>query len=359
MKQLVLALTLLFTITIHAEQIAGDIQSNEMTSSTAVIDSSAPKITLHNTTDEDTDEGRESQIDFRGDQSGGEESSLALIETSHDGASDDSKGKIVIQTNNGTALTDAMIIDSSGNIDLPSGTWADGHIIIGSSTQAGNLKMRRGTSGTATFEMGWSSATDDTDFIINNGSGGATIDLQTAGISALLIDGSQDITMAGDLDITGALSKGSGTFTIDHPLDPENKLLQHSFVESPEMRNVYYGQAMLKNGKAIVTLPNWWHPLNGTDKTEFNYQLTCIGGYTQLWISSEVENGEFEISGNADIKVSWTLSAIRHDAYAEANRVQVEVLKDESDIGTYRHAITDEQKAVNKAKKDKLKNKSK
>lgn len=126
------------------------------------------------------------------------------------------------------------------------------------------------------------------------------------------------------------LTKGSGTFTIDHPLDPANKLLQHSFVESPEMRNVYYGQATLKHGKAIVKLPDWWRALNGEDKAEFNYQLTCIGGYTETWISKEVEDGVFEISGNADLTISWTLSAIRHDAHAEQNRVKVEVDKPEA-----------------------------
>jgi hypothetical protein len=39
---------------------------------------------------------------------------------------------------------------------------------------------------------------------------------------------------SGDVNITGSIAKGSGTFKIDHPLDPENKYLYHSFVESPD-----------------------------------------------------------------------------------------------------------------------------
>ena len=54
----------------------------------------------------------------------------------------------------------------------------------------------------------------------------------------------------GNVVITGSLSKGSGSFKIDHPLDPANKYLYHSFVESPDMMNVY-------NGKNIVTDPAW------------------------------------------------------------------------------------------------------
>ncbi|MFG0313074.1 MAG: hypothetical protein ACF8LL_02645, partial [Phycisphaerales bacterium] len=39
----------------------------------------------------------------------------------------------------------------------------------------------------------------------------------------------------GDVHIDGTLSKSSGSFKIDHPLDPENKYLSHSYVESPDM----------------------------------------------------------------------------------------------------------------------------
>jgi hypothetical protein len=45
----------------------------------------------------------------------------------------------------------------------------------------------------------------------------------------------------GDVVITGKLMKGSGTFRIDHPLDPANKYLLHLFVESPDMMNIYNG----------------------------------------------------------------------------------------------------------------------
>ena len=34
-----------------------------------------------------------------------------------------------------------------------------------------------------------------------------------------------------DVQITGHLTKTSGSFKIDHPLDPENKYLSHSLVE--------------------------------------------------------------------------------------------------------------------------------
>ncbi|GBC79423.1 hypothetical protein HRbin09_00642 [bacterium HR09] len=41
---------------------------------------------------------------------------------------------------------------------------------------------------------------------------------------------------AGKVYVSGFLEKGGGGFKIDHPLDPENKYLNHFFVESPEMK---------------------------------------------------------------------------------------------------------------------------
>lgn len=46
----------------------------------------------------------------------------------------------------------------------------------------------------------------------------------------------------GNVKVTGALTKGGGGFRVDHPVDPENNYLSHSFVESPDMTNVYSGK---------------------------------------------------------------------------------------------------------------------
>jgi hypothetical protein len=80
------------------------------------MEGTAPYLTLHNSTEEDTDGGRESRINFKGEQSGTEETTLARIEVSHDGAADDEKGKIVISTNDGSdgdTPTTALTIDSN------------------------------------------------------------------------------------------------------------------------------------------------------------------------------------------------------------------------------------------------------
>lgn len=71
------------------------------TATTFSLISAYPYLTLWNTTEEDTDGGRESDIIWWGEQSGGERTTLARIRASHDGASDDQKGKIEFYLNDG------------------------------------------------------------------------------------------------------------------------------------------------------------------------------------------------------------------------------------------------------------------
>jgi trimeric autotransporter adhesin len=139
----------------------------------------------------------------------------------------------------------------------------------------------------------------------------------------------------GEVEVNGKLSKSSGSFKIDHPLDPANKYLYHSFVESPDMMNIYNGNVVTDaGGTAVVTMPAWFEALN----TDFRYQLTTIGQPAQAWIASEIANGSFTIkTSRSGVKVSWQVTGVRQDAWANANRIQVEVNKSPEDQGHYLH----------------------
>jgi hypothetical protein len=54
--------------------------------------------------------------------------------------------------------------------------------------------------------------------------------------------------------VVGSLSKGSGSFKIDHPLKPDTHHLVHSFIEGPQADLIYRGKAVLVNGKAVVNI---------------------------------------------------------------------------------------------------------
>jgi hypothetical protein len=160
----------------------------------------------------------------------------------------------------------------------------------------------------------------------------------------------------GKVKVTGNLEKAGGSFKIDHPLDPANKYLCHSFVESPDMKNVYDGVVVLdRKGKAEIELPDWFSALN----KDFRYQLTAIGAPgPNLYIAEEISeatttitkssnnsssnnnnnNSHFKIAGGTSgMKVSWQVTGIRKDPWANANRIQVEEDKPDKERGYYLH----------------------
>ena len=153
----------------------------------------------------------------------------------------------------------------------------------------------------------------------------------------LSVDGNSDftgdVTITGNLNVTGNIAKGGGTFKIDHPLDPQNKYLIHSFVESPEMINIYSGNIKTDaNGYATVILPNYFEAAN----KDFRYQLTSIGSFAQAIIKEKVNGNKFVIQTNTpNVEVSWQITAVRADKYANENRIMPE--KEKEFKGTYLH----------------------
>jgi hypothetical protein len=129
----------------------------------------------------------------------------------------------------------------------------------------------------------------------------------------------------GDVHVNGTLTKNAGSFRIDHPLDPEHKYLSHSFVESPDMMNIYNGNVVTDaNGNASVTLPNYFEALN----RDFRYQLTVVGQFAQAIVSEKIRGNTFRIrSDKPGVEVSWQVTGVRRDKFAEEHRIQVESLK--------------------------------
>lgn len=102
----------------------------------------------------------------------------------------------------------------------------------------------------------------------------------------------------------GVLSKTGGTFTIDHPIDPNNKILNHYFVEGPEMLNLYRGSVILDaNGKAEVKLPDYFSTLNKNP----HIQLTGVGT-SDVYVLEDIKGNTFVIGGKPYTKVYWQVT---------------------------------------------------
>jgi len=142
--------------------------------------------------------------------------------------------------------------------------------------------------------------------------------------------------LTGDVFVGGSLTKSGGGFQIDHPVDPGDRYLLHSFVESSEMKNVYDGLAQLDGqGQSTVELPAWFQALN----RDFRYQLTAIGAPApSLHIAREISDHSFRIGGGTPGGiVSWEVTGVRNDAWAKAHRRAVEQQKSAEEKGHYLH----------------------
>jgi hypothetical protein len=144
-------------------------------------------------------------------------------------------------------------------------------------------------------------------------------------------NGSDAVQIPGNLTVTGTLSKGSGSFKIDHPLDPANKYLYHSFVESPDMLNIYNGNVTTdERGEATIKLPDYFEALN----RDFRYQLTVIGQFAQAIVLEKIKDNQFKLKTDKPrVEVSWQVTGIRHDKFAEDERIKVEVNKPNDERG--------------------------
>ncbi len=214
--------------------------------------------------------------------------------------------------------------------------------VSGYTTSTGGVGVFGSASATSGYAVGVEGATASP-----QGAAGEFVNVSGSGLvlqgrsgsnytTVFTVDAAGNGTFAGNLTVTGNVSKGGGSFKIDHPLDPENKYLSHSFVESPDMMDVYNGVIRLDaKGEAWVNLPDYFEALNG----DFRYQLTAIGSPApRLYVAREVSQNRFKIAGgHPGGKVSWQVTGIRHDAYANAHRIAVTEDKPAAEQGAYLH----------------------
>ncbi|MDQ7779031.1 MAG: hypothetical protein RDV41_04905, partial [Planctomycetota bacterium] len=128
----------------------------------------------------------------------------------------------------------------------------------------------------------------------------------------------------GNVYITGSITKGSGSFLIDHPLDPMNKTLRHNFVESPENLCLYRGKVRLdENGTAMVDMPAYFPAL--TKEEEATVTLTPVGRnpFVVSYEWNESCTG-FAVYGSPNCEVSYQVLADRDDPAMRKLRKPVE-----------------------------------
>ncbi len=246
---------------------------------------------------------------------------------------DNTNGEAVVGRSSGGNGVGAVVGRSDGA----------GYGVRGFNTKAGvgvlgQSGISAGTGVGGRFEQVNAASTNDAVQVDNNGTGhGIYITAKPSAAKASLYAVNTGTGYAGyfsgKVHVNGTLSKSAGTFRIDHPQDPANKYLVHSFVESPDMMNVYNGNAVTNNsGSVTVELPAYFQAEN----IDFKYQLTVIGQFAQAIVAEEISNNRFMIkTDKPNVKVSWQVTGVRNDQYAQRNRIIPEVEKAPEEKGYY------------------------
>ncbi|MGM5485140.1 MAG: hypothetical protein ACQEP1_04685 [Nanobdellota archaeon] len=109
---------------------------------------------------------------------------------------------------------------------------------------------------------------------------------------------------------------GTKNFVIDHPTKNNSELV-HASVEGPEAAVFYRGEAKLEDGKATVSLPEYFEELTREDNR--TVQLTPKNGWSPLYVDGEITDGEFVVKidenykGDNSQEFYWEVKAIRSD----------------------------------------------
>jgi len=224
------------------------------------IFNASPSATLENSTAEDTAGGRESTIQWKGLQSGSEESTLVKIIGSHDGSSDDQKGKLQIYTNDGSdgdSPTLQVTIDSAGLCALVGAATIGGSLTVtGVTTHGGNVVSDTdSTDDLGTTSVRWANLFVDgitaTDQITATGFTGTLDGILGSGAAAAAAVTTLDTSGVVNLNLTtDSSSSTSGALIIDGGVGIAKKLFVGTDADVDGTLNA---DAMTLDGTAITT----------------------------------------------------------------------------------------------------------
>ncbi|CAB4141682.1 hypothetical protein UFOVP426_12 [uncultured Caudovirales phage] len=150
----------------------------------------------------------------------------------------------------------------------------------------------------------------------------------------------EKLQVSGNLTVSGSVSKGSGSFKIDHPLESmsETHQLVHSFVEAPQADLYYRGKLILVNGRGQANIDKVSTMTEGTFEALCR-EVQCFTTNESGWdlIKGKVIGNIIYIESqniNSTDEISWLVIGERKDKHMmdtewtdDNGRVIVEPLK--------------------------------
>jgi hypothetical protein len=123
------------------------------------------------------------------------------------------------------------------------------------------------------------------------------------------------------LTVNGSVSKSSGSFRIDHPLESKTNThdLVHSFVEAPQADNIYRGKVDLVDGSAAVNIDTVAGMTEGTFAA-LNREVQCFTTNESNWdaVKGSVSGNILTIesqNSESTATISWLVIGERQDEH--------------------------------------------
>ena len=212
----------------------------------------------------------------------------------------------------GTSFTERMRIASNGRVGIgTTGGNAGLHVA--------NADIRCTGSAVANDANSISMSQESAGAFIN-ARGAHTSSRGTLNLHVSASNGGQGIT-ALTCNSDGSVSKNSGSFKIDHPLESkkDTHYLVHSFVEAPQADNIYRGVVSLENGTATINLDTVSGMTEGTF-VALNTNTSCFTSNETDWdsVKGSITGNILTINcqnSSSTANVSWLVIGERHDQH--------------------------------------------
>tara|TARA_X000001388_G_scaffold20802_1_gene13780 strand:- start:1917 stop:3215 length:1299 start_codon:yes stop_codon:yes gene_type:complete len=211
--------------------------------------------------------------------------------------------RFTIHTNSGSGTSEAMRITKDNNVLMNGGVLSIySNDYVGSDYEV--ITMNKSAGGSGFIKVFKSGSGDYRD-----------LEFQTGGSTRLTIASGGSVTVA------GALSKGSGSFKIDHPLESKKDThhLVHSFIEAPQADNIYRGKVNLSKGTATINIDEVSGMTDGTF-VALNRDVQCFTSNESDWnaVKGSVSENILTIScqnENSTATISWLVIGERQDEH--------------------------------------------
>jgi hypothetical protein len=248
---------------------------------------------------------------------------VAEIVLDADGANSSGSDYLAIQKtgNSGDAqisqVSNAALIFKTNNTERMRIT-SDGKVAVGTTTPYGKLNVSGGTGDDLFAVSGYVGGETNYNMTIRNPST-SVISFRQRWFTASQNDVEVMNFGSGDVNVIGALSKGSGSFKINHPLKPETHHLIHSFIEGPQADLIYRGKVQLVAGRAEVNIDTVAGMTEGTF-VALNREVQCFTSNESDWdavrgsVSGNILTIECQ-NAESNATISWMVIGERQDQH--------------------------------------------